>query len=364
MTRVGIVGVGAISGIYIQNLKRFRETEIVAVADLDLERARSKATAEAIPTACRPDELLRRDDIDIVLDLTVPKAHFDVAHAALTHGKHVYNEKPLTIEVAESQELLELARDKGLLVGCAPDTFMGASLQSCRALIDDGAIGEPVAAQGFMLSRGHETWHPSPEFYYERGGGPMLDMGPYYVTAFLSLLGPARAVSGMVKSSFSQRTITSQPKAGKVIEVETPTHITGEIEFCNGVVAHLTTTFDVFGAPLPNMVVYGSEGTLIVPDPNNFNGEIKLSRRGGDFEAMPITHGFADNSRGVGLLDMALAVRDGRTDHRASGELAEHALEIMRGFEKSSSERRQVRLATYAERPKPMQPEEFKDQIS
>lgn len=357
--RVGIVGTGAISGIYIENLKRFRQTEIVAVADLDVARARTKAEAEDIPVACTTEELIARDDVDLVLNLTVPKAHFDVAHQALSAGKHVYNEKPLSIEVNEAQELLDTAREHNVLLGCAPDTFMGASLQSCRALIDKGAIGEPVAAQGFLLGRGHESWHPSPEFYYERGGGPMLDMGPYYVTAFLSLLGPAKRVAGMVRASFPTRTITSQPKAGTVIPVQTPTHLTGEIEFCSGAIAHLTTTFDVFPGPLPNMVIYGSEGTLIVPDPNNFNGQIQIKRSlHGDFEDLPLTHGFAENSRGLGVLDMAVALEEGRAP-RASGELALHALEIMKAFEKSSEEGRHIVLATTAKRPAAMTADEY-----
>lgn len=358
MKRIGIVGAGAISGIYIERLQGFSGTDVVAIADLDVDRAVAKASATGIPRGLSTDALIGDPDIDIVLNLTVPKAHATVARQALEAGKHVYNEKPITIEVEEAKELLDLAASKGLRIGGAPDTFMGASLQSCRQLIDEGAIGEPVAAQAFMLSRGHETWHPSPEFYYEVGGGPMLDMGPYYVTAYLSLLGPARRVAGMVRSSFPERLITSQPKAGKVIEVETPTHITGEIEFESGVIAHLTTTFDVYGAPLPNMVIYGSQGTLIVPDPNNFSGEIKLSRGGQDFETMPLTHGFAENSRGLGVLDMAVAIETGR-EARASGELALHALEIMRAFQKSSDSGQHIRLSTTARRPEALRPGEL-----
>jgi predicted dehydrogenase len=214
-----------------------------------------------------------------------------------------------------------------------------------------------------MLSRGHETWHPSPEFYYEKGGGPMLDMGPYYVTALLHLLGPVRRTCGSVKASFPERTITSQPKSGKVVTVETPTHISGEIDFHNGASAHITTTFDVYGSPHSPITVFGSEGTLLVPDPNTFGGEIRLKRAGTDFERVEQTHSHPENSRGIGVLDMAHAIRERRTDHRASGALALHALEVMTSFERSSHEERHIHMTTRPERPRPMSEREYLDEL-
>ncbi len=361
--RIGIIGCGAISGIYLKNLGAYRSTTVVAVADLDLDRARHVAQEHGVPRALSVVDLLNDAEVELVLNLTVPKAHATVAREAIQAGKHVYNEKPLAVTFEEAQAVQAEAESKGVYLGCAPDTFLGSGLQSCRKLLDDGVIGEPIAAQAFMLSRGHETWHPSPEFYYERGGGPMLDMGPYYVTALLYLLGPVRRVCGSVKAAFPERTITSQPKTGKVVTVETPTHITGEMDFHNGATAHITTTFDVYGSAIAPITIFGSEGTMLVPDPNNFSGEIRVKRAGTDFERVEQTHSHAENSRGIGVLDMAYAIREGRFDHRASGALALHALEVMTAFERSSVEERHVHMTTSPERPRAMAENEFESEI-
>jgi predicted dehydrogenase len=353
--RIGIVGCGNISGIYLQNLARLPETQIVAVADLDEGRARKVAEAHGI-RALSPEALLAGDDVELVLNLTVPKAHFGVAQVAVRNGKHVYSEKPISVELSDARRLLREADDAGVLVGCAPDTVLGAGIQTCRKLIDDGAIGEPVAGNAFMLCRGHESWHPSPEFYYEVGGGPMLDMGPYYVHAYLTLIGGVRRVTGMAKALFKERTITSQPKHGRQIVVETPTHITGTMEFDNGAIAHLTTSFDVFPNPLPSITIYGSEGTLIVPDPNTFGGEVWLRRGTSDYEQVPLTHPHGENARGLGVIDMARAIREGRTDHRASGAMALHALEVMGAFTRSSEVGRHIEIESRIQRPKAMPP--------
>jgi predicted dehydrogenase len=360
--RIGIIGVGNISGIYIKNLTLFRSTEIVAVADLDLDRA--KATAEKIGPvqALSPDDLLASPDVELVLNLTIPNAHGSVAIAAAKAGKHVYNEKPLAIALSDAETLLEEAKVAGTLVGGAPDTFLGGGIQTCRALIESGAIGEPIAANAFMLCRGHETWHPSPEFYYEPGGGPMFDMGPYYVTALVNLIGGIRRVSGSTRISFPTRTITSQPKNGKIIEVQTPTHISGTMDFDNGAIGHITTSFDVYGSPLPNIVIYGSEGTLIVPDPNGFGGTPLLKRASDqDFQPVELTHGFADNARGVGVLDMGYAIRNGGTP-RASGALATHVLEVMHAFDQSSHLERHVHIHSKADRPEAMGADTYADE--
>jgi predicted dehydrogenase len=361
--RIGVIGCGAISGIYLKNLTSYRSTNVVALADLDMDRARKLAAEYNIPRALAPDELINDPEVELVLNLTVPKAHGSVGLAAIRAGKHLYNEKPLCVNLADAHQLMSQANERGVLVGCAPDTFLGAGLQSCRKLIDDGAIGQPIAAHAFMLSRGHETWHPSPEFYYEQGGGPMLDMGPYYVTALLHLIGPVKRVCGSVKASFPTRTITSQPKNGKVVQVETPTHITGEMDFANGATAHITTTFDVYGANFPPITIFGTEGTMLVPDPNTFGGEIRVKRAGTDFERVELTHAHPENSRGLGVLDMAYAIREGRRDHRASGELALHALDVMTAFERSSTEERHIHMATTPERPRPMTPTEYEEEL-
>lgn len=349
--RIGVVGVGNISGIYFENLGRYASTEVVAVADLDLDRARTVAERNAVQKVLTPDELLKDPDVDLVLNLTVPKVHAEVALRAVQAGKHVYSEKPLAVDRESARGMLEAARANGVRVGCAPDTFLGGGIQSCRKLIDDGAIGEPVAVNAFMLCRGHESWHPSPEFYYEVGGGPMLDMGPYYLTALVNLLGPIRRLTGSARATFPTRTITSQPKHGKVVQVETPTHLVGIYDFENGAVGQLTTSFDVYPSPLPNITIYGTEGTLIVPDPNGFGGEIYLKRAGeNDFTLMPLTHGHAANARGIGVLDMAHAIRENRP-HRASGDLAFHVLDAMLGVAEASETGRHLELTSQVERP-------------
>jgi len=238
-------------------------------------------------------------------------------------------------------------------VGCAPDTFLGGGIQTCRKLIDDGWIGTPVAATAFMISHGHEHWHPSPEFYYQRGGGPMFDMGPYYLTALVSLLGPVRRVSGATRATFPTRTITSKPKHGKVIEVEVPTHVVGVLDFAAGPIATIVTTFDVWSAEVPRLEIYGTEGTLSVPDPNTFGGPVRLRRAGAtEWQEMPIPFPYTTNSRGVGVADLAHALRSGRP-HRAGGELAYHVLEIMEAIHVASDTGAHQLLQTTLERPAP-----------
>ena len=360
--RIGIIGVGNISGIYLKNLSEFRSTEIVAVADIDLDRAKSVAERHGIPQALSPEALIASSDVEFVLNLTIPNVHGSVALQAVRAGKHVYNEKPLSVETYEAKLLLEEASNNGVLVGCAPDTFLGGGIQTCRALIDSGAIGEPVAANAFMLCHGHETWHPSPEFYYQKGGGPMLDMGPYYITALINLLGGIRRVTGSTRISFPTRTISSQPKFGKIIDVETSTHLTGTMDFVGGVIGQITTSFDVYPDPLPNIVIYGSEGSLIVPDPNGFGGVPKIrGSKESEFQVVELTHGYSDNERGIGVADMCHVIRNGGA-HRASGALAYHALEVMHAFTQSSETEKHVHLTSMVERPAPMDTDTYADE--
>jgi predicted dehydrogenase len=354
-TKVGIVGCGNISSIYLKNCQQvFEVLEVAACADLVAERARAQAEKFAVPKAYTVEELLADDEIQIVVNLTIPGAHAEVALAALAAGKHVHNEKPLTVTRADARKLLSLAVDEGLRVGCAPDTFMGAGLQTCRKLIDDGAIGQPVAATAFMTCHGHESWHPDPEFYYKPGGGPMLDMGPYYLTALVALMGPVQRVTGSTRITFPERVITSRPKSGTKITVEVPTHVAGVLDFAGGAVATIITSFDVWAANLPRIEIYGTEGSLSVPDPNGFAGPVSL-RRAGDREwtDAPLTHPYAENSRGIGVADMAFALRSGR-GHRASGELAYHVLDVMHAFADASEQGRHVRPDSTCQRPAPL----------
>ena len=352
--KIGIIGCGVISEIYLENLTRkFHITEVEAVADLVPERAKARAESYHVRKACSVEELLRDPEIQIVLNLTIPKAHAEVGLAVLQAGKHLYTEKPLSISRRDGQKILALARKKGLLVGGAPDTFLGGSLQTCRKLIDDGEIGEPLAAFASMTCPGHERWHPEPDFYYKEGGGPMLDVGPYYITALVHLIGPVAKVSGFARKSYPERTITSQPHYGKKIGVDVPTHVSGSLQFENGAIGTIITSFDIWGARLPRIEIYGSKGSLSVPDPNHFSGEIKmLKAREDEWRTVPPAYGFTDNNRGLGLADMATAVRSGRK-HRANGDMTFHVLDTMQGILESSVSGREYAVESSCDRPEP-----------
>jgi len=354
--KVGVIGCGAISGAYLDMAKNFPIVEITAVADLDESRAKAAAEKYGIPRALTVDELIKDKEIEIVLNLTIPKAHVPIALQALEAGKHTYCEKPLGIDRAEGKKVITLAKRKKLRVGCAPDTFMGAGIQTARKLIDDGAIGKPVAFTAFMQNRGHENWHANPEFFYETGGGPMFDMGPYYLTALLNLFGPVLRISGMASIAIPQRTITSEPKKGKVIQVETPDHIVGLMEFENGAIGTIVQSFAVLEAGHSKshpIIINGTEGAMHVPDPNGFDGIVKL-RKLGEPEAVEVPHTFVTGyGRSVGLADMAVTIRSGR-EHRAHGDQAFAVLDLMQGFLDSSASGKTIAPKTQYQRPKPM----------
>lgn len=355
MTGIGIIGCGAISGIYLQNLtRRFRNTRVVACADLVAERATKAAAEHGVAKACTVEELLRDPAVQIVLNLTIPRAHASVSLAALAAGKHVYLEKPLAVTRADGARVLKAARKAALRLGGAPDTFLGAGIQTCRKLIDDGAIGRPIGATAFMTCHGHESWHPAPEFYYQPGGGPMLDMGPYYLTALVALLGPVARVAGSARTTFPERTITSDPKRIRTVAVEVPTHVAGILDFASGAMGMILTTFDVWGARLPRIEIYGTEGSLSVPDPNGFGGTVEVLRqREKEWRAVPLAFAYAENARGVGVADMADAIEKGRP-HRASGELMYHVLDVMEGIHDASSAGRSYAVKSTCERPAPL----------
>ncbi|NLC68485.1 MAG: Gfo/Idh/MocA family oxidoreductase [Clostridiaceae bacterium] len=349
--KVGVIGCGNISGIYFKNGKLLEILDIVACSDLYMERAKARAGEFGIPRACTVEELLSDPEIQIVLNLTTPEAHAEVSLAALNAGKSVYSEKPLAVTREDGKAILDTAKSKGLLVGCAPDTFMGGGIQTCRKLIDDGWIGEPVGATAFMTCHGHESWHPDPEFYYKVGGGPMLDMGPYYLTALVNLIGPIKRVTGSARITFPERIITSKPKYGTRITVDTPTHIAGIIDFENGAIGTIITSFDVWAAQLPRIEIYGTEGSLSVPDPNTFGGPVYVKRKDSPgWSEIPLTHGFAENSRGIGLADMAYALTGSRS-HRANGDMAYHVLDVMLGFFDASSNNSHYIVESTCKRP-------------
>ncbi|HHX64779.1 MAG TPA: Gfo/Idh/MocA family oxidoreductase [Chloroflexi bacterium] len=331
--KIGIVGCGNISAAYLRTARLFRILEVAACADIDMERARARADEFDVPRACSVEELLADPEIQIVVNLTTPQAHTAVNLAAIEAGKHVYTEKPLAVTREEGARVLAAARAKGVRVGCAPGTFLGGGLQTCRKLIDEGAIGEPIACAAFMMSRGHESWHPDPAYYYKTGAGPMFDMGPYYLTALATLMGRINRVTGSARILIGERTITSQPKYGEKIIVETPDHVTGTIEFDSGAVGTIITTFAAWRARLPRIEIYGTEGTLGVPDPNSLDGPVGLCRLGKmEWEDVPLTHGHTDRNKwGIGVAEMAHAILAGRP-HRATGEQGYHVLDAMQGF--------------------------------
>lgn len=352
--KVGIIGCGNISGAYFSTNRNFSFFDITACADLDLDRAKARAQEFNIARACTPEELLADEEIGFVISLTIPQAHGPVMLAGVRAGKSVYTEKPFTVTREEARQVLAEARERGVRVGSAPDTFLGGGHQTCRKIIDEGWIGTPVAATAFMMGRGHEHWHPSPEFYYKKGGGPMFDMGPYYITALVNMLGPVRRATGSARITRAQRTISSQPLAGTVMDVEVPTHAAGVLDFESGAIATLIMSFDVTSHGLPNIEIYGSEGTLRVPDPNGFGGPIKLKRHDSEeWTDVPILFPYVGAARGVGMADMALAMRSGR-EHRANGELAYHVLDVMHAVHDASEEGRHIELASTCARPAPL----------
>lgn len=341
---VGVIGCGNISDIYLTNLSQlFNNLELIGCADLFIEKAQAQATKHAT-TAYTVDELLAHPSVDIILNITIPKAHREICEAALLAGKHVYVEKPLSLTVTDGQFLIELAKKQNLYIGAAPDTFLGGGIATCQKLIRDGWIGDIIGANAFMLCHGHESWHPDPEFYYDIGGGPMYDMGPYYLSALTKLIGPVSLVAGMTLKGFDTRLITSAPKKGTEIPVHVPTHITGLLRFENGAIGQLTTSFDVWGAQLPRIEIYGTKGTLSVPDPNTFGGPVLLmTEHDKTFREIPLSYGFTENSRGLGISNMAQAIHE-EGIHEASGALAFHVLEIMDALHRSSSDESFIKI--------------------
>lgn len=351
---VGIVGAGKISGAYLDTLAGLMTLRPTAVTDLDRGRAEAVAArcAGAVAVADTVADLVARDDVDAVLNLTVPAAHAEVALAALRAGKHVYGEKPLAANRTEARAVLAAARETGLRVGCAPDTVLGTGTQTARKAVDDGLVGRPVAATAFMTTAGHEAWHPDPEFYYRPGGGPLLDMGPYYLSALVHLLGPVTRVAGAAVRPRAERTVGSGPRAGQTFPVEVDTHVTGVLEHAGGALSTLVMSFDVKAARLPRIEVHGTAASLSVPDPNTFDGPVELNR-GDGWEHLPAAAGYPAAGRGTGLADLYEALSAGRP-HRASAELAAHVLDIMLTLLDAAAEGRSLAVSSTCERPAPV----------
>lgn len=347
---IGIIGCGNISEAYLKAASHFPILDIRGLADLRHEAAETRASQFGLK-AMAVEAMLADPSIEIIVNLTIPAAHVEVGLSALASGKHAYSEKPLGLSTAEARPLLQLAKEKGLRVGCAPDTFLGGSHQTCRKLVDDGAIGRPLAGSAYFMCPGHERWHPSPAFYYAKGGGPMLDMGPYYITALVNLIGPVARVSGAATRARAERVITSEPLNGTKIPVEIATHVAGTLEFASGAAVSIAMSFDVARHRHRPIELYGTEGSLSVPDPNRFFGAIELATATKDWTEQPTEHPYASgNYRSIGVADMAHAIRSGRP-HRASGELAFHVLEVMEAIQVSSDRGAHVIIESQPERP-------------
>jgi predicted dehydrogenase len=365
-SQVGIIGTGAISGQYLSFLSKLPGLSVVACADLNQQSARQKAAEFSIPRVLGVDELLHDPGVDIVVNLTIPRAHASITVGALKSGKHVYSEKPLSVSREEDRRIQEAASQSGCMVACAPDTVLGSGIQNARELLDAGAIGRPVAFSALMMGRGHEHWHPSPAFYYDVGGGPMFDMGPYYLSALVNLLGPVKRLAGMAATSRPTRVITHRdssgapgPLFGTEIPVRTPDHVAGLLEFDEGCCGHLITSFATRAAEYEGshpIVIYGTEGTMKVPDPNGFDGQVLVARfREGEpdrFEAVAAS-AKSGYGRGIGVLDLAAAIGH-RREPRCGLNLALHLQEVMHAFLESSASGRFIEFAGGLRKPKPM----------
>lgn len=346
---VGIIGTGNIAPAYIRGCEPFDVIRITACADILVDRAGAFAAEHGL-AAYSVDDLLARDDIDIVVNLTIPAAHAEVSLQIIQAGKHVYSEKPLAINRADGADVLRAAKVAGLRVGCAPDTFLGGGLQTVRKLIDDGLIGRPVAATACFMAHGPESWHPNAGIFYLKGGGPLFDMGPYYLTALVSLMGPVARVTGSARITFPERIATSEALMGHVLPVEVNTHIAGTLEFESGAIATVITSFDIWGHHLPPIEIHGETGSLSAPDPNRFDGQVRTISGGQrEWVDVPLTH-TANIGRGAGVADMAYAIQSGRP-HRASGDLALHVLDIMGALEKSAARGERIAIESTLKQP-------------
>ena len=351
--RVGIVGVGAISGQYLTTFARLGSARpdtvrLVAVADLDEARAASVAAEQGV-RALTVDELIKDPEVDLVLNLTIPAAHAEIGLQAIAAGKAVYGEKPLAATLEDARALVEAARAAGVALGCAPDTVLGTGVQTARKAIDEGLIGEPVAATATMMTPGHERWHPNPDFYYQPGGGPLLDMGPYYVTTLVTLLGPVVSVVGAASHTRATREIGSGPRAGTVIPVDVDTHVTGVLRHASGALSTLVMSFDSVATRASEIEVHGQTGSLVVPDPNRFDGDVQLHELGGAWRTLPPSAGYRDAGRGYGVADLA-ATPPG-VPARANGDVAYHVLDIMTSLLAASASGTTVAIESTCERP-------------
>lgn len=361
---VGIIGCGNISTTYLKFAPLFKSLKLVAVADINMDAARARADEYNV-RANTVAELLAAADVDVIVNLTIPTVHYEVTRQILEAGKHAYSEKPLVLTLAEGEALRALAASKNLRVGSAPDTFLGGAHQQARAAIDAGDVGKIIAGTCHVMSRGMESWHPNPDFFFQPGAGPVLDIGPYYVTNLIQLIGPVKSVVSLATATFKERVIGSGARAGDVVPVDTPTNIHALLEFVNGATITMSTSWDVWSHRHANMELYGEEGTIYVPDPNFFGGDVEVGGKDKTITKLPVwDHPFGipnqeshANYRCAGLADMATAITEGRA-HRCNIDLAVHAVDVMTSILRAGEERRFIDLTTTCERPASLSPDE------
>jgi predicted dehydrogenase len=359
--RVGVVGCGNISAAYFRLSKLFRGMEIVACADLDMATAQARAKEFGV-RADTVKNLLEARDVDIIVNLTIPSAHYEVSKAAIEGGKHVYSEKPFVLSVKEGLDLAKRAEKKALRIGSAPDTFLGGAHQLARSIVDSGAVGRITSGTAYVMSRGLEHWHPNPDFFFQPGAGPVLDIGPYYITDLIQLIGPVKRVTSFASIPMKERLITSQPRYGQKISVNTPTTIHAILEFESGALVTLNASWDVWKHGHAPIELYGQDGSLFVPDPNFFGGEVRYTKKADPVKKTPKwnhpfsvpnqqhAQGAMANYRTCGLADMAIAIEQGRP-HRCSMELALHAIDVMTGILRAGETGKVVDMRTTCERP-------------
>jgi predicted dehydrogenase len=353
---VGVIGAGMISQVYLANLTSFRAVRVKAVADIVSEKAVARASEFNVEKACSVEEVLSDPSIELIVNLTVPTAHAEITMKCIEAGKHVYSEKPLATNREDGKKIVAAARSKRVEVGCAPDTFLGGGFQTARKLLDDGWIGKPLGAISVRADHGPDE-HPNAAFFYQVGGGPVLDMAPYYLTELVNLFGPMKKVAAMSKISFSERTELSKAPWGRTVQVEVPTLFTGTLEFTSGVLCSTINSFDVWAHHLPHIEVFGTSGSLQVPNPNRFGGNVKLKRMDQEeWVEIPPYGGFMNDMmdyRGIGVLDMVLALQNKRM-HRTSLQMAYHVLDAMVAMHNSAIDEKYVYLESTCERPSPL----------
>jgi predicted dehydrogenase len=375
-TRIGLIGCGNISDVYLTNAKLFRDIHFSAVSSRNLQSAKLKGALYSIPVLS-VEELLASKDIDIVLNLTIPSAHCRVTLAAIEAGKHVYTEKPLASNLAEGESMLTAARAKGLRIGCAPDTVLGSGIQTARAAIDHGVIGRPLIGVASVLSHGMESWHPNPAFFFRAGGGPVFDLGPYYISALVTLLGPVTKVMAVGQKGFAERTAATADSqdCGKTIRVEVLTSVQALLDFESGAQITFQASWDVWRHSLPPIELHGTRGSIQIPDPDWFGGPIAIARGPSDWEQIdttsklfgrvnwPVQSPSVANYRGLGLADMVRAISEGRP-HRASVELGLHTLAVMSAIIESAEQGISVGITEPCQRPEPITDDEAKDLLA